>query len=297
MLKLLRSYMMPMAMTIGLIFYKQVAILAFLTPFLIGIMLFFTYCNIDFKSLRFTKFHFALIAIQLLGSALAYFILLPFNAILAQGAMICILAPTATSAPVITGMLGGNVESLASYSLFCNLVVAFIAPLWFAFAGNVDADSFWHAVLIICQKVFVLLLLPFVLAYILSKFLPRAHAVIKKWKTISFYLWSFALIIITGKTVLFVVDQSTTSYWAEIVLAVAALITCISQFLVGRSIGSKLDNKISGGQGLGQKNTILAIWMAQTYLNPVASVAPGAYILWQNIVNSYQVWKKERSTD
>ena len=72
------------------------------------------------------------------------------------------------------------------------------------------------------------------------------------------------------------------------------MIACISQFLVGRSIGTKLDNTISGGQGLGQKNTILAIWMAQTYLNPVASVAPGAYILWQNIVNSYQVWRKEQ---
>jgi len=41
---------------------------------------------------------------------------------------------------------------------------------------------------------------------------------------------------------------------------------------------------------LGQKNTILAIWMAQMYLNPISSIAPGAYVLWQNIINSYQVW-------
>ena len=34
---------------------------------------------------------------------------------------------------------------------------------------------------------------------------------------------------------------------------------------------------------LGQKNTVLAIWMAYTYLNPLSSVGPGSYVLWQNI--------------
>ena len=284
---------MPIAMTIGFLFYEYTARLSFLTPYLIGVMLFFTYCNIDFRRLRFTGFHLALISVQLLGSVLVYFICLPFNAILAQGAMICMLAPTATSAPVITGILGGEIESLASYSLFCNLVMAFIAPLWFAFAGNVDASSFGHAVLIISQKVFILLLLPFVLAFLLSRALPEAHRVIRKWNGVSFYLWSLALVIITGKTVLFVTEQGS-DYFLEIVLAIAALILCVAQFAIGRKIGAKLNNTISGGQGLGQKNTILVIWMAQTYLNPISSIAPGAYILWQNIINSYQVWRKER---
>lgn len=293
MLKIIRSYMMPIAIIIGIIFYEQVAKLSFTTPWLIGLMLFFTYCNIDYRHLKFTKFHFALIAVQLIVSALAYFILLPFNEILAQGAMICFLAPTATAAPVITGILGGDVESLASYSLFCNLVVAFVAPLWFAFAGNVDANSFWHAVIIIGEKVFVLLLFPFVLAVLMEKMMPSVHRVVRRWKSISFYLWSFALIVITGKTVLFVIEQAT-NYMLEIGLAIIALVVCVSQFAIGRKIGTKLGNTISGGQGLGQKNTILAIWMAQAYLNPIASVAPGAYVLWQNMINSYQVWRKER---
>ena len=43
---------------------------------------------------------------------------------------------------------------------------------------------------------------------------------------------------------------------------------------------------------MGQKNTILAIWMAQNYLDPLCSIAPAAYVLWQNIINSIQLWKK-----
>lgn len=81
----------------------------------------------------------------------------------------------------------------------------------------------------------------------------------------------------------------------EIAVAVSALVVCVSQFLIGRGIGKQYDDTIAGGQGLGQKNTILAIWMAQMYLNPIASIGPGAYVLWQNLVNSYQVWRKRKT--
>ena len=39
---------------------------------------------------------------------------------------------------------------------------------------------------------------------------------------------------------------------------------------------------------------IILIWMAYTYLNPLASVGPGSYVLWQNLINSWQLWKKRR---
>jgi len=35
----------------------------------------------------------------------------------------------------------------------------------------------------------------------------------------------------------------------------------------------------------------LAIWMAQTYLAPLSSIAPAAYVLWQNLINSWQLWR------
>ena len=45
---------------------------------------------------------------------------------------------------------------------------------------------------------------------------------------------------------------------------------------------------------LWQKNTILAIWMAYTFLDPVSAIAPGSYVLWQNTVNSWHLWRKRR---
>ncbi len=287
--------MMPIAMIIGGCFHQYVSPLNIFTPYLIATMLLITYCNISLKDIRFSRLHLWLILIQVIGSIGIYLALSPFNVTVAQAAMICVFAPTATSAPVITGMLGGNVESLTAYSLLSNMMVIIAAPILFSFTGEIDADSFTDSLWIVFQKVSVLLFLPFFGALLLQKFLPRVHFEIKKNKGLSFYLWSIALIIITGKTVQFIIDQENPNYIIELSIALIALIVCVSQFLIGRKLGKLCNNTIAGGQGLGQKNTILAIWMAQTYLNPISSLGPGAYVLWQNLVNSYQVWRNRKN--
>jgi len=287
--------MMPIAMITGILLHRYVATLGFITPYLIAVMLFLTYCNINFKDIRFSRLHLWLILIQVCGSIIAYLLLAPVNTILAQGIMICILAPTATSAPVITGMLGGNVESLTAYSLLCNFMVILVSPLFFSAIYSESGISFFDSVWIIFQKVFLLLFLPFFCALLLQRLLPRVCNEVKKVKSLSFYLWSLALIIITGKTVQFIIDQENPDFKVEISIAIGAFIVCATQFIFGRRLGRIYDNTVAGGQGLGQKNTVLAIWMAQTYLNPISSIGPGAYVLWQNIVNSYQVWRKRKT--
>ena len=287
--------MMPIAITVGSIFYKFFDGLSFLTPYLIFVMLFLTYCNLKMTDIRFSKLHAWLIFIQVLGSLAVYFLLSPINVILAQGAMICILAPTGTAAPVITGMLKGNVASVTAYNLLSNMSIALLAPVIFSFVGSYQTMPFIDSFIAIAQRVMILLLTPFALAMLLRKLSPKFTTTMAKISGVSFYIWTLALCVVTGRTVGFILKQSDSDYTIEIIVATAAFVACAVQFLTGRKIGSKYGNTIAGGQGLGQKNTILAIWMAQTYLNPIASIGPGAYVLWQNIVNSYQVWLKRKS--
>jgi bile acid:Na+ symporter, BASS family len=295
MLKKFKPYMMPFAMTLGAMFYQFFASLSALIPYLIFAMLFLTYCKLKLSDIRLSRMHFWLILIQVVGSLTAYLIISPFNTTLAQGVMICILAPTATSAPVITGMLMGNVESLTAYSLLSNLSVAVVAPVFFSLVGTNQSHPFIESFAGIIQPMSLLMLLPLVSALLLRRVSPSFVRKVSLYSGVSFYLWSIALMIVTGITVGFVIQQSDSSYTTEILIALGALVVCLSQFLVGRRIGKEYNDMVAGGQGLGQKNTILAIWMAQTYLNPIASIGPGAYVLWQNLVNSYQVWKKRKS--
>ena len=102
-----------------------------------------------------------------------------------------------------------------------------------------------------------------------------------------------ALAIVSGQTVRSLVN-SDAPVSVEILIALAGLITCCLQFFWGKRIGGHYNDRISGGQALGQKNTVLAIWMAYTYLNPLSSVGPGSYVLWQNLINSWQLWKKRK---
>lgn len=294
MLKKIKPFAMPLAMIIGALGYSLVYHLSFLTPYLIACMLFISYCNVSFKEIRFEKMHFWLLLIQIVGSIGVYLILSPFNHIVAEGAFICILAPTATSAVVITNMLGGNSASLTAYSILCNMAIAVTAPILFALMGDHNEIPFLESVWAISQNVFTLLFLPLITALLLDKFAPKIHFIFKRQQRVSFYLWSLALVIITGKIVKFIVDQNGTNAIVEITIGLLALVICIAQFVTGRAIGRKYNNTVAGGQGLGQKNTILAIWMAQSYLNPISSIGPGAYVLWQNIVNSYQVWRNRK---
>ena len=288
--------MLPIAMVIGIVFYKQLAIFAPLIPYFLFVMLFITYSRVLLRDIRLTKFHYILLAIQYGGSILVYLLFFKFNTTLAQAAMICVLAPTAASAPVITGLLGGNISSIAAYSFISNLSIALLSPLFLAVIGDasIETISFGTSVLIIFKKIFPVLLLPFILALSLEKISPRLHDMVRNAQGISFYLWAVALTIVISRVVLFISLQKSTSYTLEIAIAGTTLIICLMQFWFGRRIGRKYNRTISGGQGLGQKNTILAIWLTQTYLNPVASLGPGAYVLWQNLVNSYQLWRKGR---
>ena len=287
--------MMPIAMTVGALFYRLFGPLSFLTPYLIFSMLFLTYCKMELSKIRLSRLHLWMILIQILGSIGIFLALNPINSTLAQGAMICVLAPTGTAAPVMTGMLKGSVESITAYSLLSNLCVVVVAPVMFSLIGNNQAMPFFESFAEILKHVFVLLILPFALAVLIRKIKPVITDKIGSYSNLSFYLWSIALVVVTSRTVEFIVKQGGNDYLTEILVAVGAAVMCVGQFYIGRGIGKRYDNTVAGGQGLGQKNTILAIWMSQIYLNPLSSIAPGAYVLWQNIFNSWQVWRKRKN--
>ena len=288
---------MPITMIVGGIFYNFFSSIEWLMSYLIFTMLFVTFCGVSVRHIKFSKMHILLALIQIVGCILIYLIVLPFHPIVAQGLMICLLTPTATSAPVITGMLGGSISAVTAYSLMINVAVAIFAPLFFPIIYNhIGNDTgFLPAFFHILERLAMMMLLPMMLAQLFRHFLPKITKTIVRHSSISFYLWTVALAIAVGRCVGFILVQDATNYNVEIIIAAGALALCLFQFFAGKAIGAKYNNKIAGGQSLGQKNTILGMWMCQMYLNPIASIGPGAYILWQNIVNSYQVWRNRKN--
>ena len=291
----IKTIAMPLAMVVGAVLCRPLAQLEaasanMLTPLLIASMLFLTFCRIDLRQMRLKWIHLAMLAVQIVGGVVVFVAVKPLlGVVVAQGAMMCVLAPIAMAAVVIGGMLGANVATMVSYSLVCNIVTAVaVPPILHAF-GN-GTCTFVE----IISRVAPTLIAPFVVAQALRYTLPRLAKWFADHSSYSFYIWLFSLVLVMGRTTAFIIDTDA-NILTEIELALVALILCLAQFRLGRYMGEKSGDRVAGAQSVGQKNTILAIWLSLNFLNPIASIAPTAYIVWQNFVNSYQIYKKNLS--
>ena len=292
----LKTLMLPIAMVCGALFAPWMGYVTFLSPYLIFTMLFITYCKLKISDFKPNRFEVALLATQMALAAAAYALTFFWNRTLAEGVFICFFIPTATAAPVITAMLGGSISRVATYSLMCNAVVAVAGPVVLAAIGEHSDMTFLDSFKMILMQVFPLIVAPLVLALILRYSVPRLHSKIVNMQQLSFYLWAVSLFIVVGSCVSFAINNWTPeSTVTMVLLALGALVACLVQFKIGRIIGGRFGDRVSGGQGLGQKHTVLAVWLALAYMNPMASIAPAAYVAWQNSINSWQLMRHERN--
>lgn len=307
----LRDWSLPIAMIGGVVMYLiyvnipvfdgthdvAVRIVGVMQPLLIFSMLFITFCKVRYNELKPRKWHFILLAFQLLAFAgISLFIagfrgISPALRVLLEAAMLCLLCPTATAAAVITAKLGGSAASLITYTMLINVSIAITAPFFITLSHPVEGVSFTSSFLLIMGKVFPLLLFPLICAELLRKFIPRLHEIfVTKGRNLPFYLWLVALSLAIAMTAR-AIAHSNLSLSVMAGIAVVSLVCCFAQFAIGRMVAVRYGEKITGGQALGQKNTVFAIWFAYTFLTPVTAIAGGFYSLWHNIVNTRQLYK------
>lgn len=314
-IQFLRNWSLPIAMLGGVVMYLLYtniplfdsthnfvsSLLAYVQPGLIFAMLFVTFCKVQIKELKPAKWHLWLLAFQLL-SFIAISLLITFVPqmsvnlrVMLEAAMMCLLCPTATAAAVITARLGGNSASLISYTMQINIAVALVAPLFLALSHPVEGMSLASSFLLILGRVFPLLLCPLLCAELARRFLPRLHTtLVTTGRNLPFYLWLVALSLAIAMTSR-AIAHSNLSLWVMAGIAVVSLICCVVQFAFGRFIGRRNGEVIAGGQSLGQKNTVFAIWFAYTFLTPVTAIAGGFYSLWHNLVNTWQLYRHNNS--
>ena len=289
-----RSFVLPVAIVVGLLFHHYLAMAKPVVPFLIFTILFLNFSSVEVRTLRVRPLHWWLLAFQVFVSLGGYLLLHPFNELLAQGVLIGILSPVAASVVVIACMLGADRSTITTYTLVGNFGVALLAPVYFSFIGINVTMPFWDSFLLILSKIAPTLILPLVLSILLQLFAPKVNNFIARYKGASFYLWSMALMITLGQTIDFIYLHGAGHIMEIVGLSIASMLACAVQFAVGRAIGRRYGDVVSGGQGLGQRNTALAIWMSTLYLQPLAATFPAMYSIWQNLYNSYQLWRKDR---
>lgn len=317
MLRFIKDWTLPLAMGMGTLVYLLFAytpalssaaaffspIMATILPWFMFLILFVTFCKVDFRLLRPVWWHLWVGLFQVLFIALLMALIMtrPFSAanglsdsgeaiVLLEALLMCVISPCATAAAVVTQKLGGSLEQMTTYTFLSNFITVLLAPLCFPLIEPSIHMDFWPAFLKILHEVFIVLIVPMLLAYVVKHTMKRLHAWIISVRDLSYYLWGCSLMIVTGTTVMNIV-HAEVSLWLLTAIALLGLLVCVVQFAVGRYIGHFFGHTQEAGQALGQKNTAFAIWLSSAYLNPLSSVGPGCYILWQNIINSIEIWQ------
>lgn len=312
-IKFLKDWTLPSAIVMGTVLYFIFASIPALDsaanffnpvfdtifPFFMGMILFTTFCKVDFHKMRPTAWHWIITVFQvIITTAIATVILMAGftgnDLIIAESILTCVIAPGAAAAAVVTAKLGGNLESMTTYTFISNFITALLVPTVFPLIDSTLDISFMQAFLAILYKVCLVLVVPMMAAYFVKHYMRQLHKRIIAIEDLSFYMWGISLSIVTGSTVKYIVHAGTTMSFV-LVIAAISLIICLVQFAIGRYVGHFFGATIESGQGLGQKNTAFAVWIAYTYLTPLCAVGPGCYILWQNAINSLEIWHHRKN--
>lgn len=307
-----RKFALPCSLVLGALGYLIFANVPFLQPLgdavgprLVALMpvvlfalLYVTFCKIEIKEMKPKAWHFVL---QLIRTSLALLMVIAIclfgknyeAKVILEGAFICFICPTAAAVAVVTEKLGGSIGSLTTYTVIANIFTMIIIPSLFPMVEKGADVSFLYMSMMVFRNVTTVLVVPLLLALLSRKFLPRFVDKVKSVKDLGFYMWCFNLTILMGETLRNFL-HATVSGWILALLLIVPLVVCLVQFAIGKAVGRHWDASISAGQALGQKNTIVGIWLTLTFLNPLAAVAPGSYVVWQNLVNGWQLWYKEK---
>ena len=326
-IQFIKEWTLPSAIVTGTVLYLLFALVPALSPaasilgpvidvvFPMSVFatLLVTFAKVDFHLMHLCRWHGKILMTQLLLTGLlvwlASSVFSPSDTAHIREHMVmaalltCVIAPCASASPVVTAKLGGDLTSMTTFVLLSAVVATLLIPLAFPLVEPASGVRFSTAFLAILQKMAVVLLLPLCLGAVIRigahhhvRTLEAVYNKIVRTPDLGFYCWAFSLAITAGVTVRNIM-HSGASGWLLSVIALLTFGVALLQFRIGRIIGRHMATPIESGQAMFQKNTALAIWVAYMYLSPVASIGAGCYVLWQNIVNSFELWQHQhRST-
>ena len=292
-----KPYVLPAALILGTLLHTYCSRFSVAVPYIIFTILFLNFVAVDLRKLRLSKLDLCLMLFQIVVSFGSYSILrlCGVNETVCEGVLIGVLCPVASAVVVISCALGANRETVTAYTIFGNLMVAIVAPLYFTIIGVHPELGFGASCWLILKRIGTVIGLPFFIALLLQLLTPKVNHFLARFKSYTFYLWACALLFTLGQTIDFIFLHGKGNWDSILYLALAALFFCALQFFVGKKLGKHFGDTIAGGQLLGQKNTAMGIWMANTFLHPLTSVILAFYSIFQNLFNSYQMWRHDHN--
>lgn len=303
-----QNWMLPAAIVLGISLYLAYRGLPFLHPagdvlhtmasegqrLVIALLLFFQFVKVSPHDLQPRKWHVYALLFQVISFlALASVAVIAdsgVSRVLLECAMLCLVCPTAAAAGVVTEKLGGSLPQTITYVVIINVAATFLIPMVIPLVRPSADLGFWAYVWHIALKIFPVLILPALVAWLIRYTTHKLQRILMRLSRYAFYIWgvglTLAMVLSTRALIL-----SDLPLWAVALVVAVSFAACALQFAFGRFIGKKVNERTTVGQAMGQKNTGFLIWLGYNYMTPVTSVAGGLYAIWQNLFNSWELYR------
>lgn len=285
----LRSFLMVLSFLVGGLLHAEVHEFGWLLPFGITVMLTITFLGLDVSQLRPRLMHvWVLLALQVVW-VLAWLAARSMGMnVLAESVYYCGAAPIASAAPIIVNLLRGNVGFITTAMVLSQLVFAVLTPFVLPCIVQSDSLSYTELMLMVARQIGLVLGIPAVLAITLRKLYPASRGWTPRLKDVSLGIWNFNLIIVSAIGTHRILQMDYT-VWDMLPMALGAVVVCAVGFVAGYRLGYP-ELKRECSQALGQKNTILTLYIAgQSYATPLAYIGPVFYVFCHNMANAIQL--------
>ncbi|MCL2104476.1 MAG: hypothetical protein FWH21_05410 [Kiritimatiellaeota bacterium] len=270
-------------------FFPQLSAFAWLIRVGLIFMLFSVYLRIElsFSMLHRSQFFATAFGILLACGAWTGLTAAGFSE-LGKVAFFTAITPTATAAPVIVSLIGGNITYTVTTFLLSNFLISLCLPVLVPFVIGDPAVGLARDVL---MRVLGVILAPLAVALVVRW---RAKGVARKlgerlsvW---AFYVWISMVILIAAQTRDFIDRQACVPWGLLGAIAGLSLVVCVVNFVAGHFLG-KPTYALECSQALGQKNNSYTIYLALTYADPLIALGPTLYIIWHNLWNAWQLYR------
>ncbi|MBK9579370.1 MAG: hypothetical protein IPO40_20055 [Fibrobacteres bacterium] len=282
-----RGAALLLAMAVGA-FLPTLAPFSFLIRWILVFMLWAGFLGMPLSRLAPERSHLRLLMAWCLFPVLGWLLLRPLGPEAAIAGFLVGATPTATAAPTITRLLGGDAGYVSVSFLGSNLLAMILVPAILALMGS----PLPHGAVRFFLENIAIVACPLALAAILHR-ARVASRIAPHLARVIFPLWLVALVLASAKTSAFL-RHSTQPLSTILGIASVSGILCAGQFLLGRRIGGA-EHALEAGQSLGQKNTMLTLWLGLATFGPLAALGPATYVLWHNLWNAAQM-ARSRST-
>lgn len=283
---MLKPLLILAALALGLAVPALADYTAVIRPFLMT-LLFFSFLGVALSREIFARQQ-AVAAALLIPTGLAVFALGQlYGPDLALTLLLMGLAPTAVITPVLAEMMNRRADYMVGSILVTHAVFALAVPLLLPRLLGVELGI--TDLLRLLVNIGGTILLPLAAAQGLRRFAPALGRRLRRLSPYAFVLFLINVAVAAGSLSRYLRYESSAG-WAFVLWTIGTItLLVIVNFAVGGWL-ARPGQRVEGSLTLGRKNTMLSIWIALEYVNPLVVLGPMLYILVQNVLVAGQIW-------